>query len=439
MAMLWLSGTAFAQRPVRVYATQKVEYQVKIDATLNKKDTLFVSRKKAIEKFVAQNSEWNQEKEIVIPVVFHIIYGSEKVYPGEKEAYYQLEALNRDFSGVINELSNNKKNETYVKENFDKRHSKDVKLKFCLAESIKVKGKTQNGINFIQSKNAVWYANNLMKAAKTGGADPWDSELYLNVWVVQMAKDTCGFAQMPGGDPATDGIVIDYNFFGQLGGPFLEKYYNQGKTLTHLVGSYLGLYELWNENNPCTDDFVDDTPVHNGPNSGRHTYKHYSTCNDNPVEMTMNFMDNSDDSELFMFTEGQKRRMYSILSKKGARGKLGEGASKCKEADEKLQGPQLSQIDLRNNITNAPPNYKLNVFPNPADQSVNIQVDIPSEHNYNLVIYSNIGQVVHQQKAEAGGAHQFLLNTSLWPSGIYYVHMTSGYKQLTEKLIITQK
>jgi type III secretory pathway component EscV len=130
MAMLWLSGMAFAQRPVRVYATQKVESQVKVDATLNKKDTLFVARKKAIEKFIAQNSEWNQEKEIVIPVVFHIIYGSEKVYPGEKEAYYQLEALNRDFSGVVNELSNNKKNETYVKENFDKRQ-KMLSLSFA--------------------------------------------------------------------------------------------------------------------------------------------------------------------------------------------------------------------------------------------------------------------------------------------------------------------
>jgi hypothetical protein len=429
--------SAYTQRPVRVFATQKVENQLLQEELRHKKDTIFVQRKKEIEKLINQVSEPKLDQEIIIPVVFHIFYVPGSPYPREKEVYYQLEALNRDFGGTITSSNNSKKNETYVKERFEQRHSKEVKLKFCLAKDIKIKGEIQSSINYAQTKIETWHTNNAMKSTKTNGIDPWDTELYLNIWVVQMAKDTCGFAQMPGGPASSDGIVIDYNYFGQLGGPFLDKYYNQGKTLTHLVGSYLGLYELWNEDNPCADDFVDDTPIHNGPNSGKHTYKHFSTCNENLVEMTMNFMDNSDDTELFMFTEGQKRRMYSVLSKNGIRNKLGEGSSKCQESSALTEQLTLEQINAKN-LPKKDPSRVL-VFPNPASSSVNIQIDVPLGEGYNMLIYSQFGQVVYEQKGDMGGSHQFTLDTGRWPAGLYYIHVLNGTRRFTEKLIISQK
>jgi hypothetical protein len=58
------------------------------------------------------------------------------------------------------------------------------------------------------------------------------------------------------------------------------------RTLTHLMGNYLNLYDLWNESQPCADDYVDDTPIHNAPNGRFWQYRHVSTCDGSPVEMT---------------------------------------------------------------------------------------------------------------------------------------------------------
>lgn len=133
---------------------------------------------------------------------------------------------------------------------------------------------------------------------------------------------------MPGGPEETDGIVIDYQFFGTIGTS--REPYNDGKTLTHLVGSYLGLYELWNEERPCWDDYVNDTPIHNAPNYGpTNEYKHVSTCPGNPVEMSMNFMDNSDDEYLYLFTAGQMMRIHAVLTKGGPRHKLTNSQTLC--------------------------------------------------------------------------------------------------------------
>jgi hypothetical protein len=126
---------------------------------------------------------------------------------------------------------------------------------------------------------------------------------------------------MPGGPAATDGVVINARYFGiknDRNDPF-----GRGKTLTHLVASYLGLYELWNSLEPCFDDRVYDTPVHNDPNAGAGIEgRHVSTCYGHELEMYMNFMDNTEDSLLCMFTRGQVLRMQGMLSEGGPRNGL---------------------------------------------------------------------------------------------------------------------
>jgi hypothetical protein len=53
------------------------------------------------------------------------------------------------------------------------------------------------------------------------------------------------------------------------------------------------------------EDLVSDTPTHNAANYGVPAYPH-CTCSGNPVEMTMNYMDYTDDRGMFMFSNGQK-------------------------------------------------------------------------------------------------------------------------------------
>jgi hypothetical protein len=43
----------------------------------------------------------------------------------------------------------------------------------------------------------------------------------------------------------------------------------------------------------------------------------------NPVEMTMNYMDYTDDRGMFMFSNGQKSRMGAIFLSGGARASFG--------------------------------------------------------------------------------------------------------------------
>jgi hypothetical protein len=61
-----------------------------------------------------------------------------------------------------------------------------------------------------------------VKFAVQGGADAWDANRYLNLWVCHDLQDASGrsllgYAQFPGGPAATDGVVIVHTAFGTTG------------------------------------------------------------------------------------------------------------------------------------------------------------------------------------------------------------------------------
>jgi len=80
----------------------------------------------------------------------------------------------------------------------------------------------------------------------------------------------------------------------------------------------MNLRHIWGDAT-CGSDLVTDTPTHNTANYGVPTYPHLSTCTGTPVEMTMNYMDYTDDRGMYMFTNGQKSRMSAIFVSGGAR------------------------------------------------------------------------------------------------------------------------
>jgi hypothetical protein len=67
----------------------------------------------------------------------------------------------------------------------------------------------------------------------------------------------------------------------------------------------MNLRHIWGDAT-CGSDLVSDTPTHNAANYGVPAYPHYSTCSGNPVEMTMNYMDYTDDRGMCLFSNGQK-------------------------------------------------------------------------------------------------------------------------------------
>jgi hypothetical protein len=150
-----------------------------------------------------------------------------------------------------------------------------------------------------------------MKRSTKGGINPTSPTTKLNIWVCTLANGILGYAQFPGGSSATDGVVILNTAFGRTG--TVRAPFNKGRTATHEVGHWLNLRHIWGDAT-CGSDLVNDTPTHNTANYGCPASGHRSTCSGTPVEMTMNYMDYTDDACMYMFSLGQKSRMLATFA-----------------------------------------------------------------------------------------------------------------------------
>ena len=233
--------------------------------------------------------------EIVIPVVVNVLYRTNAENISAAQIQSQIDVLNKDFNAQNADFTNVPTVFAGVKAN--------VGIRFELET-----------INRKYSNRTSWGTKDMMK--KSTGILPTSPTNKLNIWVATIGSGILGYAQFPGGSSATDGVVIDSKYFGTVGTATYP--FNLGRTATHEVGHWLNLRHIWGDTT-CGTDYVNDTPTHNTANYGVPTFPHYSTCSGTPIEMTMNYMDYSDDRGLYMFTEGQKTRMLSLFSPGGAR------------------------------------------------------------------------------------------------------------------------
>ena len=139
----------------------------------------------------------------------------------------------------------------------------------------------------------------------------------LNVWIADPTNEEMsgllGYATFPEyyeDDPAMDGVVINYT---TLPGGTLDRY-NLGRTATHEVGHWLGLYHIFGNDllNPCKgkgDEVGDTIPqqMHGSCTAG------YDSCPENKgKDMIHNFMGYGDDCCMLEFTKGQSLRMRDM-------------------------------------------------------------------------------------------------------------------------------
>jgi Pregnancy-associated plasma protein-A len=87
--------------------------------------------------------------------------------------------------------------------------------------------------------------------------------------------------------------------------------FNEGKTLTHETGHWLGLYHPFEGGCSPPGDLVDDTPPQGTPTSGCPVGK--DTCPGGGVDSVHNYMDYSYDSCMNQFTRGQTTRFLGQI------------------------------------------------------------------------------------------------------------------------------
>ena len=234
---------------------------------------------------------------IEIPVVVNVLYRTTAQNISAAQIQSQIDVLNKDYSTTNSDYN--------LTSTYNSVKSGDIRVRFVLDQVVR-KSTTKKS----------WTTNDAMKKSAQGGINVTSPTTKLNLWVCNLSGGILGYAQFPGGSSETDGVVIDDNATGTTGtaaAPF-----NKGRTATHEIGHWMNLRHIWGDAT-CGNDQVGDTPLHNAANFGCPAAGHLSTCSGTPVEMTMNYMDYTDDACMYMFSVGQKTRMLAVFASGGPR------------------------------------------------------------------------------------------------------------------------
>jgi PKD repeat protein len=255
------------------------------------------------------------EAVLTLPVVFHIVHNGQPVGDFPNLAYArvlsQLAVLEEDFRRQIGTPGFNSHPD-----------GGDMEIEFCPAlQAPDGSPLPEPGVNRIARSSQGWaappytlsYARSIIQPASQ-----WDPRRYINIWVLPTGNNLLGYAQFPdssglsglstvNGSASTDGLIIGADYFGR--GPELAPPFNGGRTLTHEMGHFLGLFHTWADG-PCNvDDGCNDTPEGDWPIYGCPTG--VQTCG--LTRMVENYMEYTDDACMSVFTLCQKSRMRTVL------------------------------------------------------------------------------------------------------------------------------
>jgi len=270
----------------------------------------------------------NSRMVLTIPIVFHIIHNGNAVGSGlnlsRAQVESQLDVLNEDFRRMAGTSGFN--NDSV---------GADVEIEFCMAyRDTSGMPMLEPGINRIDRNARNWPAPQYTINTMNGTIKPqsiWNPNEYYNVWVTDIGFGgggaiLLGYAQFPSGSTLpgipfsggadTDGVVILSSVCGRVGRA--TGNFDQGRTLVHETGHWLGLRHIWGDGGCGVDDFCSDTPESDASNSG---------CNPNhvscgTVDMVRNYMDYSRGTCMNIFTQCQRTRMRTVLQNASRRASL---------------------------------------------------------------------------------------------------------------------
>jgi len=172
----------------------------------------------------------------IIPVVFHVIHSYGESNISKEQIEDQIRILNEDFSRTNSDTSNTR--------SMFKARASAFDIEFRLARTAPDGSCTEGITRKYDPINTIEDYEDNNNEAKTS-VSAWPRDKYLNIWVVTQIKSSSttgtilGYAQFPGQGASTDGIVIRHDRVGTIGTASVG---DKGRTLTHEIGHWLGLY-----------------------------------------------------------------------------------------------------------------------------------------------------------------------------------------------------
>jgi len=222
----------------------------------------------------------------IIPVVVHVIYRADGFgFVTEQRVVDQIAVLNEDFGGAMG-------------------LGTDTSVEFEL-------------IDITYTANDGWFTDSAEDELAYKSALGQDTSRYLNIYTNDAGGGgVLGYAYLPQGSAGGvfDGVVMLHSTIGGRDNGFGQ--YDNGRTLVHEVGHYLGLAHTFApddssacENTYSSGDLIVDTPPQAEPDSGC-----ASTTTCGTPSAIENFMNYSDDACMNEFTAEQTNRMICSLT-----------------------------------------------------------------------------------------------------------------------------
>ncbi|MFN0048513.1 MAG: M43 family zinc metalloprotease [Cytophagales bacterium] len=359
-----------------------------------------IEKDKQFENWI--KSKQNQKKNVrteadtarfKIPVIVHVVHNGELMDIGANISYEQVKSqilvLNEDFNRIYSTPGYN----TDI-------NGANINVEFVLATHDPTGNLlAEPGVDRYDGNRAAWniFLVNLDLKPKT----IWNPDDYFNIWTINLdgfkSRFLLGYAQFPdqsslpglntsGGSAATDGVVVDYQFFGSRDkGDFpslAQGNYGKGRTCTHEVGHWLGLRHIWGDG-PCeVDDYCDDTPASDSANYGCQIGR--IRCGG--VQMIENYMDYSDDACMNIFTKNQKERIDIVLQNSPRRKSLAQNTNYVRLYPQVVEPPTIAK-STPNTSSQSP----FQIYPNPSNSHFFANWEKSATYEWKLIdIYTGL-------------------------------------------------
>jgi hypothetical protein len=323
-----------------------------------------------------KNGSNNVQSVFNVPVIVHIIHNNEAVNSVNATSGNNLNAAQViDQINILNKDYNSLNADTISIPTVFKPAQGKMRINFCLAVVNPTGGVlAEPGIDRINRVAKGWSASPYSQTYIDATIKPnsiWDPNRYLNIWVCALGNSLLGYATFPNpgasglsglsspyGSTTTDGVVILNTSFGSVG-TAVSGAYNLGRTTTHEVGHWAGLRHIWGDGT-CATDYCNDTPPAQTSNFGCPSFPYkLGTCTGNTTgEMTMNYMDYTDDACMYLFTKDQAYRSQLIMTYSTMRAALATSTAcnlpsiSTDAGISSVAGPTYSQVINCNNFIN---------------------------------------------------------------------------------------